>query len=122
MEFTFDLKMDKINTNINPMPKSILDNLMSHIYDHFRKEVNPEGSWSSLKYRTGKMLYVTGTLMSGWDGEITNDTVTISNSVEYASFHEMGTSSMPKRSVAWIDSAIADEILELFADHLMEQL
>lgn len=106
----------------------VAEELLGLVQDGFRKETNPYGQrWAKKKRDDGRSILVgkTARLRRGWHTEsVTRGTITIAPSVNYADFHQTGTSRMVDRKMvpddrmpdAW-NRMIEEAAGEILKDH-----
>lgn len=103
------------------------------VIQHFRDTAGPEGRWKALKPSTIKRrrkgssvpLQDTGrlrnSLMPGRGiTKISPRQAILSTNVEYAGFHEFGTSRIPKRSFMWISKGASESMERLISIWVVE--
>jgi len=84
---------------LSRLTKNVGETLISLVRDGFEGEHDPYGgAWAPLKVREGAILQDTGALRNGWHRSgNSNSSVTIAPSVDYADYHQDGTSKMVAR-------------------------
>lgn len=87
------------------------------------------GSWKSINFPGAPTMVRTGRLFSslaslrGPENKSTNTEMTFglaSNEVEYAKFHQFGTTKMPKRKIVFAPPLFAKWIAEQYSDYVVD--
>ncbi len=117
-------KLRKLRARLNdarPILRTISKNLSEEtlelVRQGFDKEEDPYGDgWEPLKSREGRILQDTGRLRNSWHTVTTSDRgFTVGPAVDYAPFHQTGTSRMPARPMV-PDQGLPDDWKRRFAE------
>lgn len=96
---------------------------------NFENAVSYDGTaWKPLKYRVGKPLYLTGTLMrlaraAGGRATVTDNGIVASlEEPPYGIFHELGTRTIPARPFFGVNDQYKERLAEIWGDGIMHDL
>ncbi len=95
-----------------------------NVIRHFRDEKGEDAKWKSLKKPRGrggtKPLQDTGTLRASilFQGQVQN--ARVRTSLSYASFHDEGTSNIPKRDFMWLEREVERKLLLSYGKFIAE--
>lgn len=89
------------SANLGPAFKQISSDLLKSHQINFQSQGTRFGSrWPARKYvYPWQILNKTGKLSQGFKGTSTNNSATVTNTVSYAKYHQLGTKRLPVRNL-----------------------
>ena len=104
------------------------------VIGHFEKERGPDGKWKRFKWPDGKirntrptkrggnkMLQDTGRLKGSIVPFVESGAAGARTNLEYAGFHNDGTSKIPKREFAYVDDATMTKLEDYLAQAITDE-
>lgn len=108
--------------------------MYKEIIRHFEEEEGPDGKWERWQFRGrrinyrpygrggNKMLQDTGRLRNSFMWDLLPDEIRVFTEVEYASYHQFGTSKMVARPFLWFEERSYEEWAEYIVEYLLRRL
>jgi len=110
-------KLSETRPLLQSISKNLAEETLELVRQGFENEADPYGgAWEPLKSREGAILQDTGRLRNSWHTVTTSDRgFVVGPAVDYAVFHQTGTSRMPARPMV-PDDGLPDEWKRRFSE------
>lgn len=126
-----------LNMDFGPVFDGLVDPVNESFGSNFDRKTGPDGqpwkphaAYTIKKMGVHPLLMWTGAMIfslesrsgSGRIEEITSNSLTIGTDLFYAGWQQYGTAKIPARPFVWMLGSDIDQITQLFADRVLEQL
>jgi len=88
------------------------------IIQHFQREEGPQGKWTGLKFRKGKILQDTGRLRMSINFRTSGNQGYLGTNMIYAATHQFGRGSIPARPFLWFTDKAKRNIEKEFMTYI----